>query len=112
MRLLGGLEIQLIYYRGPYECSHSPWLIDGQAMARMMAKVMCQVGHTQIAKALKHVREEHQREAIHAVVVVGDAMEEDHNVLCDAAAGLNVPLFMFQEGAAAHSRAGSGFTPE
>jgi hypothetical protein len=95
---LGGLEVQLIYYRGPYECSHSAWMTDGHAMARLMAKVTCQAGHTKIGKALAHVRQENQRQKIAAVVFVGDAMEEIHSALCDAAAGLGVPMFMFQEG--------------
>ena len=95
---LGGLEIQLIYYRGPYECSHSAWMTDAHAMARLMAKVECEAGYTKIAKALAHVRQENQRQKIDAVVLVGDAMEEIHSELCDAAAGLAVPLFIFQEG--------------
>jgi hypothetical protein len=34
---LGGIEVQLIYYRGPYECSHSAWMTDAAAMGRLMA---------------------------------------------------------------------------
>ena len=33
---LGGLEIQLIYYRGLNECSRSPWMSDGASMARFL----------------------------------------------------------------------------
>jgi hypothetical protein len=95
---IGGLEVQLIYFRGPYECSHSAWISNGAELARMMAKVMCQAGETKIGKALAHARKEHQREKINAVVYVGDAMEEIAGDLYDAAAGLGVPLFMFQEG--------------
>jgi hypothetical protein len=95
---LGGLEIQLIYYRGSNECSRSPWLSDGQSMARAMSKVMCGAGMTQIKRALGYVRQESQTQKIAAVVFIGDAMEENHNELCDAAAGLGVPLFLFQEG--------------
>jgi hypothetical protein len=35
---LGGLEVQLIYYRGVSEVSHSPWLTNGQAVAQTMSK--------------------------------------------------------------------------
>jgi hypothetical protein len=95
---LGGLEVQLIYYRGLNECQRSPWMSDGPSMARLMSKVMCRAGMTQIHRALGYVRQEHQSKKIAAAVFVGDAMEEDHGELCDAAAGLGVPLFMFQEG--------------
>jgi hypothetical protein len=74
---LGGLEVQLVYYRGPYECSHSAWTPDAHALARMMGRVICQAGHTKIGKALAHVRREHQRQPISAIVFVGDAMEEE-----------------------------------
>src|SRR5262245_32708231 len=95
---IGGLEIQLVYFRGPYECSHSPWMSDARELARMMARVACESGYTKIGKALAHVRKEHERQKINAVVLVGDAMEEKPHELYDAAAGLGVPLFLFQEG--------------
>jgi hypothetical protein len=95
---IGGLEVQLIYFRGPYECSHSAWTSSGSELARMMGKVMCQAGETKYGKALAHVRKEHQREKINAVALVGDAMEEIPQQLYDAVAGLGVPLFLFQEG--------------
>lgn len=100
---LGGLEIQLIYYRGSYEVSKSPWMTSGQALARLMGKVTVQAGSTQIQRALDHVREENRRQKISAVVFIGDAMEEDHHQLCDAAAGLGVPLYLFQEGDDPHA---------
>jgi hypothetical protein len=95
---LGGLEIQLVYYRGPSDVSKSPWMTSGDALARLMARVMVQAGFTQIQRALDHVREEHRRSKIAALVFIGDAMEENHHQLCDAAAGLGVPAFIFQEG--------------
>src|SRR5262249_17841119 len=65
---------------------------------RMMGRVMCESGHTKYGKALAHVRKEHERQKINAVVVVGDAMEEIPQQLYNAVAGLGVPLFCFQEG--------------
>jgi hypothetical protein len=95
---LGGLEVQLIYYRGSNECQRSPSMSDGPSMARLMSKVMCRAGLTQIKGALGCIRRENQTQKIAAAIFIGDAMEEDHNVLCDAAVGLGVPLFIFQEG--------------
>jgi hypothetical protein len=96
---LGGLEVQLIYYRGANECSRSPWMSDGPSMARLMSKVMCRAGMTQIQRALGYVRQETQKQKIAAVVFVGDAMEEQPGDLYDAVTGLGVPCFLFQEGA-------------
>jgi|SRR5262245_12489023 len=95
---IGGLEVQLIYFRGAYECSHSPWTSDARELQRMMGRVTCEAGYTKYGKALAHVRKEHERQKINAVVVVGDAMEEKPQELYDAVAGLGVPLFCFQEG--------------
>jgi hypothetical protein len=95
---LGSLSIQLIYYRGRDEVKQSPWMTDGRALARMMSKVSCHSGMTQIRRALDCVRQESAREKIAAVVFVGDAMEEDHATLCKTAAELGAPLYIFQEG--------------
>jgi hypothetical protein len=95
---LGRLDIQLIYFRGHNELSRSPWMTDGRALARLMSKIFCRTGLTQIRRALNVAREEHQSQKVAAVVYVGDAMEEDHDQLCKAAAELGAPLFMFQEG--------------
>jgi hypothetical protein len=95
---IGGLEVQLIYFRGTHECSHSPWMSDAHELKRMMGRVTCEGGYTKYGKAFAHVRKEHERQKINAVVVVGDAMEERPQGLYDAVAGLGVPLFLFQEG--------------
>jgi hypothetical protein len=95
---LGGLEVQLIYYRGLSECSRSPWMSDGPSMAPLMSKVICRGGPTQIQRALGSVRQETQKQKVAALVFVGDAMEEEPGDLYDAAAALGAPLYMFQEG--------------
>jgi hypothetical protein len=64
----------------------------------MMVRVKCQSGYTKYGKALAHVRKEHERHKIDAVVLVGDDLEEVPHQLYDAVAGLGVPLFCFQEG--------------
>jgi hypothetical protein len=95
---LGGIEVQLIFYRGSYECRASSWAPEPHTLTRMMGEVLCRAGQTQIGRAMAHVRREHERQPINAVVFVGDAMEENHHELCDAAVGLGIPLFIFQEG--------------
>jgi hypothetical protein len=98
---LGGLEVQLVYYRGFRECKASRWLSDAAALTRTMTGVSCLGGHTQIGRVLGHALKEAGKGRVNALVFVGDAMEEDIDTLCDAAGrlGLNgVPCFLFQEG--------------
>jgi hypothetical protein len=97
----GGLDIQLVYFRGLTECRASSWVAGSEKLASLMSRIDCRGGHTQIGKVLSHARAEHGRQRVQAVVFVGDAMEEPIDSLC-AAAGelglLGVPVFMFQEG--------------
>lgn len=98
---IGGLDIQLVYFRGLNECRASGWIRDSDRLAELMGRIQCRGGHTQIGKVLAHARKEHQVQRVQALVYVGDAMEESVDSLC-AAAGelglLGVPVFMFQEG--------------
>jgi hypothetical protein len=98
----GGLDIQLVYFRGLNECGASQWVADGDRLAGLMARIDCRGGHTQIGKVLAHARRENEKQRVQTLVFVGDAMEESIDALC-AAAGqlglLSVPVFMFQEGA-------------
>jgi hypothetical protein len=98
---VGGLDIQLVYFRGLNECRASAWVADSDRLATLMSRIDCRGGHTQIGKVLGHARQEHARRRVQALVFVGDAMEEPIDALC-AAAGelglLGVPVFMFQEG--------------
>lgn len=98
---VGGLDVQLIYFRGMGECRASKWVSDPDALARLMRSVACEGGLTQISKVLLHAREESSKRRISAVVYVGDSMEEDVDHLCARAgelALLGVPVFVFQEG--------------
>jgi hypothetical protein len=96
---IGGLEVQLIYYRGTSECRASRWTDNPQELANLMAGIACRAGETQIEKVLAHIRKEHASEPVNAAVFIGDACEEvPPGPLCDAAVGLGVPLFVFQEG--------------
>jgi len=98
---IGGLDVQLVYYRGLAECRASQWVSQPERLAALMEKIDCRGGHTQIGRVLKHARKESEGRRVQAVVFVGDAMEEPVDDLC-AAAGelglLGVPVFMFQEG--------------
>jgi hypothetical protein len=98
---LGSLDIRLVYYRGLNECRASSWISDSAHLARLMEKIDCRGGNTQIGKVLSEARREAVASGVRAVVFVGDAMEENVDELC-AKAGelglLKVPVFMFQEG--------------
>ncbi len=98
---VGGLDIQLVYFRGLHECRASGWVASGEKLATLMGRISCVGGHTQIGKVLAHARAEHARRPVQALVFVGDAIEEPIDALC-ATAGelgiLHVPVFMFQEG--------------
>ena len=98
---LGSLDIRLVYYRGLSECRASGWVSDSAQLAKLMSKIDCRGGNTQIGKVLSEARREATASGVRAVVFVGDAMEERVDDLC-AKAGelglLKVPVFMFQEG--------------
>jgi hypothetical protein len=97
----GGLDIQLVYFRGLNECRASGWVAGSDKLAQLMSRIDCRGGHTQIGKVLSHARQENAKRRVQALVFVGDAMEEPIDNLC-AAAGelglLGLPAFMFQEG--------------
>jgi hypothetical protein len=98
---IGGLDVQLVYFRGFGECRSSKWVSNADALARLMTTVDCRGGNTQILKVLKHVRKEAQAGKVDAVVYVGDCMEENVDSLCQLAGELGllgVKMFMFQEG--------------
>ena len=98
---VGGLDIQLVYYRGFTECRATPWIAQPERLGSLMSRIDCRGGYTQIAKILAHARRENDKARIGALVFVGDAMEETLDHLCAGAGELgvrNVPAFMFQEG--------------
>src|SRR5689334_23535177 len=98
---IGGLDIQLVYFRGLSECRASGWVAQSDKLAGLMSRIDCRGGQTQIGKVLNHARNEHARQRVQALVFVGDAMEEPIDSLCQAAGELGllgVRTFMFQEG--------------
>jgi hypothetical protein len=101
---IGGLNVQLVYYRGLGECRASGWVAQADKLADLMSRIDCRGGHTQIGKVIAHARRETQNTKVQALVFVGDAMEEKLDDLCQSAGELGllgVPAFMFQEGSEA-----------
>jgi hypothetical protein len=98
---VGGLEVQLVYFRGFGECRASRWVRDTAALGRLMTGIQCRGGRTQIGKVLTHARRETAKKKVAAMVYVGDALEEPIDDLA-AKAGelglLGVRVFVFQEG--------------
>lgn len=100
-RDLGGLAVQLAYYRGFKEFAATPFLTDATELTRRMTGVQCLGGQTQIQRVLEHVLAETRREKVNALIFVGDAMEEAPDPICHRAGELGLlgtPCFVFQEG--------------
>ena len=98
---LGGLDVQLVYYRGFGECRATPWVSNSHDLVGRMNRVRCLGGRTQIRKVLHHAMKETNRQPVDALVFVGDCMEEDVDRLCHQAGELGllgVRAFMFHEG--------------
>jgi hypothetical protein len=98
---VGGLDIQLVYYRGFAECRASSWVAGPQRLGELMSGIDCRAGQTQIGKVLAHASRENDARKVSVLVFIGDAMEESLDDLCAAAGELglrNVRAFMFQEG--------------
>lgn len=99
---LGGLEIQLVYYRGFREFKASPWVAEAEALLRQMTAVSCLGGHTQIERVLRHAIKQTKAKKVSALVFIGDCLEEDVDRLCQLAGELGLlglPCFLFHEGA-------------
>jgi len=100
-RDLGGLEVQLCWYRGFRELHASPWCASADELLPRMTAVRCAAGLTQIGRVLEHATAEAGRRRVDALVFVGDCCEEELDRLAGAAGQLGllgVPAFVFQEG--------------
>ena len=97
---VGGLAVQLVYFRGADTFRASPFVSNASALTKIMEEVFCCSGHTQIRKVLRHVQREASRQPVAALIYVGDTTEEPHPVLRQAAQSL-VPFgtkaFVFHE---------------
>lgn len=100
-RGVGGLEVQLVWFRGIGEAKASAWMRDAGALARAMTGIECRGGLTQIGRVLAHVDREAARRPVAALAYVGDAVEEDVDALAARAGRLalrGVRAFLFLEG--------------
>lgn len=98
---LGGLEIQLVFYRGFRECKASRWYAASADLHRAMRGVFCAAGETQIERILDHALAEARKGRVNALVFVGDVIEENPDRLCGRAGELGllgIPVFVFHEG--------------
>ncbi|WP_181707777.1 VWA domain-containing protein [Chthonobacter rhizosphaerae] len=98
---IGGLDVQLVYFRGFGECRASKFVRDARTLHALMGKIDCRGGHTQIGKVLSHAIAEAKIAKVDALVYVGDAMEERADDLAAAAGTLSLygtKAFLFQEG--------------
>src|SRR6202008_2839703 len=50
VKAVGGLDVQLVYFRGAGACAASRWVSDPEALAALMTRVHCAGGYTQIRK--------------------------------------------------------------
>ena len=101
---MGGIEIQLAYYRGYGEFKAAPWAAEAKVLQNRMTSIRCAAGQTQIARVLKHAlgQARSAQSSVSALVFVGDCMEEDPDQLAKLAGELgilDVPMFLFQDGA-------------
>lgn len=98
---IGGLAVQLVYFRGHGEFSASEWTVTPAALATRMSEVRCRSGLTQLRRVLDHAVTEARTTRVGALVYVGDCFEEHGPSAAKAAAALalrGVPAFMFHEG--------------
>ncbi|MGR3292028.1 MAG: VWA domain-containing protein [Paracoccaceae bacterium] len=98
---IGTLLVQLVYFRGLCEIRASRWVSDGDTLRGLMERIECRGGITQIQRVLVHAKKQAEKEPLAALVYVGDAMEENVDILCGLAGELalrNVKAFMFHDG--------------
>jgi hypothetical protein len=97
----GGLDVQLVYYRGYGEARSSGWVSDAASLKRLMTGIACHGGLTQIGRVLDHAVKAAAQAPVAALAFVGDATEEDIDRLCGKAGELGLRgtrAFMFLEG--------------
>jgi hypothetical protein len=98
---IGGLAVQLVYFRGRGEFEASEWTTTPSALAARMRRVSTRSGFTQLRRVIAHAAQEARRTKVGALVYVGDCFEENPDVVAKEAANLSllgVPAFMFHEG--------------
>ena len=75
---IGGLDVQLVYFRGFNECRASKWVSDPILLAKLMTTVDCRGGNTQIGRALAHIKKEMRTTKVIAVIYCGRCHGRKH----------------------------------
>src|SRR5262249_28647622 len=65
---IGGLDVQLVYFRGFNECRASKWVSDTTGLRDLMTRIDCRGGNTQIGKVLAHARRETAKKKVSVLV--------------------------------------------
>src|ERR1700733_2187575 len=97
---IGGLGVQLVYFRGRGEFDVSEWTASPGVLAGRMRGVGCRSGFTQVRRVLAHAADEARRTRVGALVYIGDSFEENPDAVVKEAGMLalrGVPAFMFHE---------------
>ena len=95
---IGGLAVQLVYFRGIEPVQAGPFHSNPQALARHMTTIKCRAGQTQIGSVLRHVRREHEKHPVAALILVVDACEEEASEIVRLAGEIMpVRAFVFHE---------------
>src|SRR5215210_768910 len=97
---LGGLSLQLCYFRGQGKFVAGDWLSNTAQLAKRMSSVTCAAGRTQLESVLRHAARETASAKVNTLVFVGDAIEKKTNRVFAAASKLSIlgaPAFLFQD---------------
>src|SRR5215831_7241103 len=82
---VGGLAVQLVYFRGISDFAASPWLVRADELRERMLGVSCRGGRTQLVRLLGHAQREGALLPVRALIYIGDAFEESESSLLSAA---------------------------
>ena len=96
-----GLSVKLCFFRGAGEFKATDWVTSGEALVRPMLKLEVKTGLTQIARILRFALDQHAKDPIAALAIIGDACEESGEELAGLASELGdagLPVHMFLEG--------------
>lgn len=92
------MQLRLVHFGGGRITDHN-WTDDPRALARTMAGVRCRTGCTQIVPAIRRFLSEKAGQQAHALILIGDAFEEDLQEAKAAAKQLSgTKIFSFLEG--------------
>jgi hypothetical protein len=94
----GGLDVQLVYFRGFDEIEATRFFAGTMPLVQAMTGVTCRAGHTQLAKVLRHIAREHEQAPVAAVILIGDYCEEQLDDVGHAVGQVKVPVYAFLEG--------------